>query len=418
MSATKPQTSAIARRAQSAKAQANTTKVLRAIMRNAIDRGLDELSISQVAKLSGLTTGAIYGRFEDHDEMAIELWQSVVKLPFKARLQRDVEYLNSRQQDAQSREKSDLPEAEQIELVKRDLESPDEIAKLGAEFLVVARRNLTIGEVVTPEVTGWFAEFGLSKANNALDNAAIAIGLSASIGTALRAFVLKSNPNWLTIANGLRAAVASATPTAPKLESPSPTWIDPETDNPVRTALINAVAEVVAKSGYASATISRIVRRAGLTNGSLYNLYGDKEALTDDAMQIFLNLSSNVNHQGNRRADPNLRTDRGLSDSFALGLMPNRRMWLNFRLECLIASRDHMPTRKKFKQSLELSRDDLGATLPDLPIEIINLLSSGEQAVGIGFTTLEPYTSALRECDFYSIMAKLSQQNQLLRRGK
>lgn len=98
-------------------------------MRNAIDRGLDELSISQVAKLSGLTTGAIYGRFEDHDEMAIELWQSVVKLPFKARLQRDVEYLNPRQHDAQSREKSDLPEAEQIELVKRDLESPDEIAK-------------------------------------------------------------------------------------------------------------------------------------------------------------------------------------------------------------------------------------------------------------------------------------------------
>jgi hypothetical protein len=67
---------------------------------------------------------------------------------------------------------------------------------LGAEFLVVARRNLTIGEVVTAEVTSWFSEFGLSDGNNAIDNAAIAIGLSASVGTALRAFVLKSNPNW------------------------------------------------------------------------------------------------------------------------------------------------------------------------------------------------------------------------------
>ena len=238
------------------------------------------------------------------------------------------------------------------------------------------------------------------------------------LGTALRAFVLKSNPNWLTIANGLRAAVASATPTVPKLESPSPTWIDPETDNPVRTALINAVAEVVAKSGYANATVSRIVRHAGLTNGSLYNLYADKEALTDDAMQIFLNLSSDANRAGNLRATTDLRGDRGLATSFVLGLLPSRRMWLDFRLECLIASRSHLPTRKKYKQSLELSRDNLGTTMPDLPSGIINLLSSGEQAVSIGFTALEPYTSLLRECNFFSIMAKLSEQNQLLRRKK
>ena len=414
----KPQTPTIARRASSARAQANTTKVLKAILRNAIDRGLDELSNSEVAKLAGLTTGAIYGRFEDRDEMAIELWQSVVKQPFKARLQRNVEYLHARQHDAQSGYRSNLPSIERTALIQKDFESPDEIAKLGAEFLVVARRNIAIGEVVTPEVTNWFSEFGLSETNNAIDNAAIAIGLSASVGAALRTFVLKSNMNWLTIADGLRAAATEATPIAPKIESPLPAWVNPKTDNPVRTALISAVAEVVAKSGYANATISRIVRRAGLTNGSLYNLYADKEALTDDAMQIFLNLSSDANRAGNLRATTNLRGDRGLAASFVLGLLPSRRMWLDFRLECLIASRNHLPTRKKFKQSLELSRDNLGATMPDLPSGIINLLSSGEQVVGIGFTTLEPFTSALHECDFYSIMAKLSEQNQLLSRGK
>ena len=413
-----PKTPAIARRAQSSKAQANTSKVLKGILRNASDKGLDELSISAVAKLSGLTTGAIYGRFEDQNEMAVELWQSVVKQPFKARLMRDVKYLNARQHGTLAHEKSDSSMAEQIALITRDFESPDEIAKLGAEFLVVARRNLTIGEVVTPEVTSWFAEFGLLKANNALDNAAIAIGLSASVGTALRAFVLKSNPNWFVIANGLRTAIADATPTTLPPDAPSPNWINPQTDNPVRTALVNGVAEVVAKSGYASATISRIVRRAGVTNGSLYNLYSDKEALTDDAMQIFLNLSSDVNREGNRQAEAKARRDRGLADSFALGLMPNRRMWLDFRLECLIASRNHLPTQKKFKQSLEISRDSLGATMTDLSPSIINLLSSGEQAVGIGFTALAPYTSALRNCDFYSVMAKLSEQNRLLRREK
>lgn len=89
---TQPKTPVMARRAPSAKSQANTAKILKAILRNAVDKGLDELSINDVAKLSGLTTGAIYGRFEDRDEMAIELWQSVVKHPFRARLQRNVEF--------------------------------------------------------------------------------------------------------------------------------------------------------------------------------------------------------------------------------------------------------------------------------------------------------------------------------------
>ena len=405
----------IARRAPSQRTNANTVRVLKAIMRNASELGIDELSATRVAKLSGLTTGAIYGRFEDHDEMAVELWQSVIRQPFRARLQRSVEYLYDRHPGSDKKSKSFS--SEQIATIAKDFETPDEMAKVGAEFLVIARRNLAVGEVVLPEVTGWFNEVGLSRTNEAIDNAAIAIALSASIGTALRAFVMKSNPNWLAIANGLRNAATGATSIALQTKPEQPKWINPETDNPVRTALIHAVAEVVAKSGYANATISRIVRRAGVTNGSLYNLYTDKEALTDDAMQIFLNLSSDVNRQGNRRASLETRMDRGLADSFALGLMPSRRMWLDFRLECLIASRNHLPTRKKFRQSLERSRDDLGATMPDLPSEIVNLLSSGEQAVGIGFTVLEPYTSVLPVCDFYSIMSKLSEQNQLLRRG-
>ncbi|MFM7651233.1 MAG: TetR family transcriptional regulator [Acidimicrobiaceae bacterium] len=379
-----------------------------------MDQGLDELSIGEVARLSGLTTGAIYGRYEDADEMAIELWQSVIRQPFKARLQRSVEFIVAGPHNLPSANRSKIVAEGALETITKDFESPDEIAKLGAEFLVISRRNQTVGEVVIPEVTNWFSEFGLVNTNDPIVNATIVIGLSASIGTALRTFVLKANPSWMTIANALRDAATEATPVEIPIGSPPPNWVEPETENPVRSALIDAVAEVVAKTGFANATISRIVRRAGVTNGSLYNLYKDKEALTDDAMQIFLNLSSDVNRESNRRAATDLRLDRGLNDSFVMGLLPNRRMWLDFRLECLIASRNHLPTRRKFKQSLERSRDDLASTMPDLPIEVINLISSGEQAVGIGFTVLEPYTSLLRECDFYSIMAKLSEQNHLL----
>jgi len=396
----------IARRAKSARSLANSAKVLDAVRKNATKVGLDELSAGSVAKLCGLSTGSIYSRFEDADEMAIALWEQVVKQPFKQRLQRGVDYIY----DARLSIEGEAT-------IKADFENPDELSKLGVEFLVVAKRNNSIGEVVIPEVSAWFNEFGLNQANSEINNAAIALGLSASIGNAMRAFVLGSNSDWLAIAGGVRNAVTAARRAAPLTRPPDlplPKLFEIQTGNPVRDALIIAVGQVVAASGYSRATISRIVRKSGLSNGSLYNLYENKEELTDDAMQMTLAYASGVNREGNRIAESQHRADRGLGNSFALGLMPGRRQWLDFRLECLIASRNHLPTRTKFKESLISSRDALASSMPDIPREIVNLLSSGEQAIGLGFTALDLFTDQLPRCDFYSIMTKLSEQNRLL----
>jgi len=404
-----PSNPPIARRAKSSRSLANSAKVLNAVRKNATKVGLDELSAGSVAKLCGLSTGSIYSRFEDTDEMAIALWEQVVRQPFKQRLQRGVDYIYT--------PNSARLGIDEEATFKADFETPDELSKLGVEFLVVAKRNSAIGEVVIPEVSQWFNEFGLNQANTEINNAAIALGLSASIGTALRAFALGANPDWLAIAGGVRDAATAASramPLARPPDLPLPGVFEIQTGNPVRDALISAVGQVVATSGYARATISRIVRRSGLSNGSLYNLYENKEELTDDAMQMTLAYASGVNREGNRIAESQHRADRGLGNSFALGLVPGRRQWLDFRLECLIASRNHLPTRTKFKESLVASRDALGSTMPDIHRSIVNLVSSGEQAIGLGFTALDLFTDQLPRCDFYSIMAKLSEQNRLL----
>ena len=404
-----PSNPPIARRAKSSRSLANSAKVLNAVRKNATKVGLDELSAGSVAKLCGLSTGSIYSRFEDTDEMAIALWEQVVRQPFKQRLQRGVDYIYT--------PNSARLGIDEEATFKADFETPDELSKLGVEFLVVAKRNSAIGEVVIPEVSQWFNEFGLNQANNEINNAAIALGLSASIGTALRAFALGANPDWLAIAGGVRDAATAASramPLARPPDLPLPGVFEIQTGNPVRDALISAVGQVVATSGYARATISRIVRKSGLSNGSLYNLYENKEELTDDAMQMTLAQASGVNREGNRLAESNRRADRGLGNSFALGLVSGRRQWLDFRLECLIASRNHLPTRTKFKESLVASRDALGSTMPDIHRSIVNLVSSGEQAIGLGFTALDLFTDQLPRCDFYSIMAKLSEQNRLL----
>lgn len=197
-----PSNPPIARRAKSARSLANSAKVLNAVRKNAIKVGLDELSAGSIAKLCGLSTGSIYSRFEDADEMAIALWEQVVKQPFKQRLQRGVDYICA--------PNSARPSIDDETTTKADLENPDELSKLGVEFLVVAKRNNAIGEVVIPEVSAWFNEFGLNQANSEINNAAVALGLSASIGTALRAFVLGSNSEWQAIASGVRNAVTAA----------------------------------------------------------------------------------------------------------------------------------------------------------------------------------------------------------------
>ncbi len=404
-----PSNPPIARRAKSSRSLANSAKVLNAVRKNATKVGLDELSAGSVAKLCGLSTGSIYSRFEDTDEIAIALWEQVVRQPFKQRLQRGVDYIYT--------PNSARLGIDEEATFKADFETPDELSKLGVEFLVVAKRNSAIGEVVIPEVSQWFNEFGLNQASTEINNAAVALGLSASIGTALRAFALGANPDWLAIAGGVRdaaTAASRATPLARPPDLPLPGVFEIQTGNPVRDALISAVGQVVATSGYARATISRIVRKSGLSNGSLYNLYENKEELTDDAMQMTLAQASGVNREGNRLAESNRRADRGLGNSFALGLVPGRRQWLDFRLECLIASRNHLPTRTKFKESLVASRDALASTMPDISRPVVNLLSSGEQAIGLGFTALDLFTDQLPRCDFYSIMAKLSEQNRLL----
>ncbi len=88
-----PSNPPIARRAKSSRSLANSAKVLNAVRKNATKVGLDELSAGSVAKLCGLSTGSIYSRFEDTNEIAIALWEQVVRQPFKQRLQRGVDYI-------------------------------------------------------------------------------------------------------------------------------------------------------------------------------------------------------------------------------------------------------------------------------------------------------------------------------------
>ena len=68
----------VVRRATSERSTRNAAAVMKALTQEAIDRGLDGIATSSIAKRAGLTTGAVYSRYENNDEMLIALWESVV----------------------------------------------------------------------------------------------------------------------------------------------------------------------------------------------------------------------------------------------------------------------------------------------------------------------------------------------------
>ena len=166
------------KRATAKRTTTNTAAILKALTFEANHHGLDQISASAVATRAGLTTGAIYSRYEHTDEMLVALWQKVIANELADHLYETVSYITSEQT------------AELNSKTAAHIDSPSQILRLGVEFLIVARRNDTVGEIVIPQVTNWLQEFGLRKTSTPLLCAGVALGASTAIGAVLRSFIL------------------------------------------------------------------------------------------------------------------------------------------------------------------------------------------------------------------------------------
>ena len=66
-------------RRRSLSSQQNDVKILDAALREVDAVGVDGLGMTSVARRAGLTTGALYGRYESSGEVAAALWTTVVR---------------------------------------------------------------------------------------------------------------------------------------------------------------------------------------------------------------------------------------------------------------------------------------------------------------------------------------------------
>ena len=246
------------------KSESTRLKLVDCAVAEILTSGPDNVGFTSIARRAEMSTGALYARYENVDELLLEVWLHR-GLPALRRLIADMHesLITSSGQSARRR-------------IADMLKGPDPELCLIAKILVIARRNDAVGEFVIPST----AEAIDKEMHNtpAFDfYMAQILGIALGVqGTGFSAL------DWFSPVS----IIASATREATELQSsddsipaiPEASDLEDGLDDFDRR-LFGAVSRVISRVGFDHATISRIARHADINPASIYMKYDDKNAL-------------------------------------------------------------------------------------------------------------------------------------------
>jgi AcrR family transcriptional regulator len=343
----------VGERRRSTKALAND-RVIRSSAVNEIVRvGVDRLSLRDVGRVAGLTHGATYARYEDVDELLIDVWNSTLR-------QRLVT-MSQLSQTAAER-----PSAHTVGELFEFLRHADARDSAAIEVLLVSRRIPVLHEETetfvrshlepckgSPNVsTRAVLLLGFMMAQIFADTQ---LGFDAEYQSALEKLLIE--------------ALGTTASDSPNGDNPIVHALDPislnDRDRPslgrdLKSELARATYDVVGKSGYVRATISRIARRSNCSPGAIYKFHRSKEDLV---IAAFADLMAS-------RRTSAAHITRVLDEGYLTGILSHEasdecELRRNFTLEMALVAR-HSDTMR----SIILSRlIECDSQEPD-PVEI------------------------------------------------
>jgi AcrR family transcriptional regulator len=303
-------------------------RLLESALDEMTDVGVDRLGMIGVARHVGLTTGALYGRYENVNELAADIWRSRVSEAFFAFL--DDVVLALLDGDAKAR-------AHVLEI----LAAPPREIIAGLELMVCARRVDELEEVVRPDVDAWMKRRGaLPRARDKRRRAQVLFAIGAVAGILLHGIPNPREIDWE------RELVRIMWSFGRGYAAPSDRFVPEKTGavraaqgEPHQDALIDAVAAITTRVGFERATASRIARRANLTSGAIYARYQTKDDLLTDAVEVLLAKRFSDDLAANTYLFN--APDVGIATARVVGgyLGTARRDWRIFRIEAQLASR-------------------------------------------------------------------------------
>ena len=260
------------------KSEATRLKLLDCAVHEIVESGPDRLGFTAIARRAGMSTGALYARYENADELLVDVWLHKC-LP---ELRAVVSQIESAAADDGGPALLQLAEA---------VNSLDPVLLATARILVCARRNDTLFEVVNPSFHAV-----VDAAANSVPGIPYALShvfgyiLGAS-GTGL------THVDWvgpLTLAISSVAAASQGSVETKGVENHSETPFQPMGDE-VDNKLFEAMADVIGKVGVERATVSRIARMAAVNPATIYMRYEDKDALLERVVTIIAEMGVSRN---------------------------------------------------------------------------------------------------------------------------
>jgi AcrR family transcriptional regulator len=264
-------------RRRSTRALANDQMIRLCAVKEIARVGVDRLSLRDVGRVAGLTHGSTYARYEDVDELLIDVWnttlhQRLVAMSLLSRNAAADPNANTFGELFELLRHADASDSAAIEMLLTSRRIP----ALREETEIFVRSHLEPSEA-SPEVSPrGVVLFGFMMVQILAD---VQFGFDAEYQSALEKLLLEAFG-----ATTLELITSNAT--HDRSTDPITLGEDPfSPDQDLKSKLARATYDVVGKSGYFRATTSRISRRTACSPGAIYKFYRSKGDLIMGAFE-------------------------------------------------------------------------------------------------------------------------------------
>lgn len=358
------------------KKRASFDELLLAGIASVAQKGLDHTNVSDVATASGVSRPTFYTYFGDMSGFYAEVW-----------LRFGQEWLNSQLEGAE-------PLAEDIDQTL-------------LEIFSACRRIPEVFEVVQPDFARWWEE---QTGGSAIAAQRLVWKLAFILGYKLSRKVTTKSDLGQPICSFLNLPDdALSLPFLAGLGKVDPALLPPmegltRIDDSVESSLTLATKEVIATSGVAAASMTRIARRARVSTGTVYPRFKNSETLIQTS---FSKAISNI--VGKNVA---IVAERGLGiDEYALtvnaGFGENRKVWRDFRTEMHIEAAHNAELAKFMESGFETAAKFLEDSFLEfgLPQNLATPIAWFLHSHAIGLSIIYNVLPEIAEID-YRIMAR------------
>lgn len=247
-----------------------------------VEKGPDRLGFTSLARRANVSTGALYSRYENCDELLVDVWQTMC-LPELARV---VDHFVA--------SRADGPTVDMYADVGAALGASNPRFVAAVSLMVMARRNEALHEDLD------------SSLRNLIDKAVAEVPIIPHLLAYLTGSVLflRSQSiavaDWTPVIDAMAGMVGDvvAMPNVPSSSLTIPMRSGPHIStgatppDEVDARLLEAVVHVINRAGVERATVSRIARRANINPAVIYSRYEDKEHLVHGCIRRVTELGT------------------------------------------------------------------------------------------------------------------------------